>query len=60
MSLSNIVNIELEPAPFEGIVSVIVTFKTHAGDLRAYRYQGYAATAILAGDDPADYFGSPA
>jgi hypothetical protein len=36
--------------------SIIVTFRVHQGTM-SYRYTGNAATAILAGDDPANYEG---
>jgi hypothetical protein len=59
MSTQNIVSIE--PDSDDPLLpTIIVTFRTHRGDLLSYRYSGYAAAAIMAGQDPAEFFGSPA
>jgi hypothetical protein len=59
MSTANIVSIEPDPETFELMIpSCVVVFRTHRGDLLSYRYTGYAAIKIMAGDDPAKYFGT--
>jgi hypothetical protein len=40
---------------FEG--GIDVTFSSHRGSPRTYRYYGAAAAAIMSGDDPSDYAG---
>ena len=56
MSTSNITNIEnVSPDPMIPIVEV--TFQTHRGDERTYRYVGVAAIQIMQGEDPAEFSG---
>lgn len=61
MSTGNIISIEQVEIPLPELeevpLGVVVTFKTRQGE-RAYLYVGPAASAILAGDDPAHWAGT--
>lgn len=52
-----IIGEELGEAVGEEVSGIVVTFSVHGGGTRSYQYDGDAAAAILAGDDPSNYSG---